>query len=190
MEVFAVRHTKVHVEDNICYGQKEIPLAESFNAELELLRRHLPDHFDVVYSSPSMRCMMLAKSLKNGKVVEDSRLLEMNFGLWEGKRWEEIPPNELNDWMNNFTEARPPLGENLLELYQRVKSFLDELRKQSYKKVLIITHAGVIRCLWSAILEIPLKNIFKISVGYGEIFSFTIKSDERMDVIHQKILTL
>ena len=41
----------------------------------------------------------------------------------------------------------PPNGETLYGMYTRIASFLDELKKEKYKKVLIITHAGVLRCV-------------------------------------------
>ena len=65
--------------------------------------------------------------------------------------------------MADFVNVKTPNGENLLELAERVKLFLDELRNQQHNKVLLITHSGVIRCIWSYLLEIPLQNIFKFN---------------------------
>jgi alpha-ribazole phosphatase len=52
---------------------------------------------------------------------------------------------------------------------------------------LLITHAGVIRCIWSYLLEMPIKNMFKIPVGFGEIFVFTLGEDRVMDAVKQKM---
>ncbi|NJL77227.1 MAG: hypothetical protein HC892_21620 [Saprospiraceae bacterium] len=51
------------------------------------------------------------------------------------------------------------------------------------RKVLIITHAGVIRCLWAYLLDIPLQNIFKIPVGYNEIFVCKLGKERMYDSI-------
>ena len=55
------------------------------------------------------------------------------------------------------------------------------------EKVLLITHAGVIRCIWSYLLEIPVKNMFKIPVGFEEIFVFNLGEEKTYDSIKQKL---
>jgi alpha-ribazole phosphatase len=60
---------------------------------------------------------------------------------------------------------------------------MDRLRMEEHKKVLLITHAGVIRCLWAYLLEIPLQNIFKIPVAYNEIFIFNLTKNSNTDSI-------
>ena len=69
---------------------------------------------------------------------------------------------------------------NFESLFLRCTSFLDELRTKEYNKVLIVTHGGIIRSTWSYLLEIPLKNTFKIPLNFGEILHFHLaeKSDE------------
>src|SRR5690606_9768139 len=90
---------------------------------------------------------------------------------------------ELNNWMADFVNIKTPNGENLVELFARIKIFADRLRFQEYKKVLLITHAGVIRCLWSYLLDIPLQNIFKIPVGHNEIFICNLTKKASTDSI-------
>ena len=57
MEIYLVRHTKVAVAPNICYGQSDVALAESFFEEAEIILRKLsnPKNF-VCYSSPDPPC--------------------------------------------------------------------------------------------------------------------------------------
>jgi alpha-ribazole phosphatase len=183
MEVYVIRHTQVAVGKDICYGQSDVPLANTFLQDAEYFRNNLPSNFDRVYCSPLQRCKELASILKYDHVVYENALMEMNFGDWENQKWDEIHPDELNHWMADFVNVKTPNGENLRELFQRVQSFFNHLRKEEYKKVLIVTHAGVIRCLWAYLLDIPLQNIFKIVVGYKEIFSCKLGNDTMYDSI-------
>ncbi len=186
MEVYVVRHTAVEVEKDLCYGQMEVPLADTFAEEARFLQSKLPDNFDAIYCSPLMRCQRLAQQLSYKNIFYETAITEMNFGKWEGKKWNDINQEELHKWMENFVDIPTPKGESLSGLYQRVSNFMNDLRKKEYGKVLIITHAGVIRCLWAYLLEIPLYNIFKIPVAYGEIFAFSLGKISKNDRIFMK----
>lgn len=185
MEIYVIRHTRVVANSDVCYGQSDVPLADTFLSEAEAYKKKLPNDFDAVFSSPSSRCQMLADFLLFQPTLYENALLEMNFGEWEGKKWTDIAPTELDNWMKNFVSIRTPHGESLSEVFARVKSFLDKLREASYQKVLFITHAGVIRCIWAYLLEIPLRNIFKISIGYGEVFVVELGKTFSLDKIRQ-----
>ncbi len=187
MEIYVIRHTKVADVEGVCYGQSEVNLAETFSEEVDFYQKRLASDFDAVFCSPLQRCQKLAKNLNLGNIQVDSRLMEMNFGDWENQKWDDIDQDKLNDWMQDFVHTRTPNGENLSDLFFRVKSFLDDLReKQDLKKVLLVTHAGVIRCTWAYLLEIPLQNIFKIPVEFGEIFVFRLGKEDILDKIIMK----
>jgi alpha-ribazole phosphatase len=183
MEVYLIRHTKPKIEKGICYGQSDVPLSDSFEKEAEALMKHLPAKFNVIYSSPLTRCHKLAKLIANGyqpianSLKTDTRLMEMNFGDWELKNWDAIDQSQLNNWMQDFVSVKVPNGENFEELYSRVNSFVEELLKQQYEKVAIVTHAGVIRSIVSKILEVPLKNAFKLPVDYSSVTKLNISGD-------------
>ena len=150
MEVYVIRHTPVAVGKDTCYGQSDVSLAESFPKDFTYYENQLPSDFDVVYCSPLKRCTDLASALKCEKIRIENALLEMNFGDWENKKWEDLNEAELNNWMADFVNVKTPNGENLLELAERVKLFLDELRNQQHKKVLLITTAFTRRCVVSS----------------------------------------
>ncbi|MCS6833085.1 MAG: alpha-ribazole phosphatase [Flammeovirgaceae bacterium] len=169
MEIYVIRHTPVAIEKDTCYGQSDVPLANTFAQDVEKIKNHLPIDFDIVYCSPLKRCKDLANALRFENIIFENALMEINFGNWENKKWNDINPQELNNWMTDFVNKKPPGGENLVELFSRVKLFLDDLKNKNYKKVLLITHAGVIRCVWSYFLGVPLESIFTIPVKYDEV---------------------
>jgi alpha-ribazole phosphatase len=183
MEVYVIRHTSVDVEQGICYGQLDVPLAPSFESEKAIVQTKLPIDIDIVYSSPLSRCVLLAQSLGYKNIQFEDALLEVNFGDWEGKKWSEINKEKLEKWMLNFVTAKPPLGESLEELFERTKLFLEKLRDANHQKVLLVSHAGFIRCVWAYLLEIPLQNILKIPVGYGDVLSFNLGVEPMFDTI-------
>ncbi|PIF44824.1 alpha-ribazole phosphatase [Chryseobacterium sp. 52] len=166
MEIHLIRHTAVENPENLCYGFSDIPLRNDFAEDCKAV--HLDENYDRVISSPSKRCILLAEHFKlNYKT--DERLREMNFGNWELKKWAEIPEEEINPWYKDFINIKASGGENLTEMQTRILSFWNELCiSESPDKVLLITHAGVIRLIIQSILEFPLENIFKIQIDYGK----------------------
>lgn len=178
MEVYLIRHTAPQIEKDVCYGQTDIPLAETFRADSKKVLKCLPDKIDVVYSSPLNRCMQFAALVKsNQKVIQDKRLMEMNFGSWEMKKWDTIDQKILSKWMKDFVNEKAPGGECFTVLNQRVKTFFNEkINSFNNEKnaIAIITHAGVIRSFLCTVLEIPLVNAFKVSLDYGSVTKLNI----------------
>lgn len=185
MEVYVIRHTPVATGRETCYGQINLPLADTFIKDTEQFQIQLPKDFDVIYCSPLKRCKDLATALNFENIIYENSLMEMNFGDWENKKWNDLNQDELNNWMADFVNIKTPNGENLIELFERVKFFFDNLRRQKHKKILLITHAGVIRCLWAYLLDIPLQNIFKIPVGHNEIFICKLTDNKLTDSIRR-----
>lgn len=69
--------------------------------------------------------------------------MELDFGAWEGRRWNEIGQTAIDAWVADFAHHRPGGGESVAGLMQRVAAVWDESR--SVARTLWITHAGVIR---------------------------------------------
>ena len=183
MELYLVRHSSVNVEKGTCYGQWDVALADTFTQEIASLKVQIPETFDIVYSSPLSRCNIMAKELQKSDILEDKRLLEMHFGDWENKNWDDLNSDELTKWMDDFVNQRTPNGENLVDLADRVKSFITYLRTTDAQKVLIVTHAGVIRCFIALLLKVPYENIFKLSIDYCQVVKINLGSTEAEDLL-------
>ncbi len=176
MEIHLIRHTKPNIAKNVCYGQSDVGLLDSYDLEKSEFSKKLSQNYDAVFSSPLSRCLRLANDLNIGEALTDKRLMEYNFGQWEGRAWDEIPKKELDPWMSDFVNYPAPDGESLKLMFERVKNFIDELSNKEYNKVLIVSHSVVIRCFWAYTLEIPLQNLFRIKVEFGDIWQFNIDS--------------
>ncbi|NQX91259.1 MAG: histidine phosphatase family protein, partial [Flavobacteriales bacterium] len=133
MEIHVIRHTLINFDKNKCYGQLEVPLKESFEEEAEQLAAQRSNDYKVVFSSTLSRCFKLADHLKLGTVKTDTRLLELDFGDWEGKLWNDINQDDLNHWMEDFVNVPPTNCETLNQMFERVSSFIDEVRNQNFE---------------------------------------------------------
>lgn len=173
MEVYVIRHAKVKIDEGVCYGQSDIALTEHYSSALESIQLRIPKDIDLVVSSPLKRCVQTASHFSTN-IQTDARLMEMNFGEWEMKKWESLSEKELLFWTNNYVNHAPPKGETLQEVYQRASEFLELLRNREYSKALIVTHSGIIRCFWTYLLQIPLTHTFRIPVDYYEVFHFRL----------------
>jgi alpha-ribazole phosphatase len=178
MEVYLVRHTETVCEKGICYGQSDVGIREPYDVIFESILNQLPQDA-VLYSSPLQRCVVLAKHIqKNSKIesiIEDSRLMEMNFGDWELKSWDDIPQEILNPWMTDFVNVRVPNGESFVDLDFRVREFLDnDISKTAAKPIIIVAHAGVIRSILCKINNLPLQEAFKSKLNFGAVVKIEI----------------
>ncbi len=173
MDIYLIRHTSVANDNNICYGQSNIPLSDSFVEEAKAIKNYLSDDIQLI-SSPSIRCVRLSEFISQG-VVYDNRLLELNFGLWEGMEWSSISKGEIELWAKDIIYRPCPNGECYNDLYKRATLFWDNIKtKTCYTKIAVITHSGVIRSILSYILNIPLENSFNISIDFAGISKISI----------------
>ncbi len=160
MKLWLVRHAQPLVEAGICYGASDIaadPAATLTAAQC--LAAALP-HGVCVLSSPLQRCEQLAQVLRGLRpdlaYVQDARLQEMDFGQWEGQRWDAIPRAELDGWTAAFDSWRCGGAESVADFMRRVGSVWDETRVRQQPMVWI-THAGVIRA--ATLLAQSLRHI-------------------------------
>ena len=183
MEIHVIRHSPVKFNKNRCYGSLDVPLANTFENDVKKINKLLDNDYNIIYCSPKNRCFKLANALELKNILTDQRLSELDFGDWEGKLWSDINKKDLKSWMEDFVKIPAGNGESLNQMFIRVSGFIEDLRNEKFDKVLIITHSGVIRCIWGYLLEIPLKNIFKIPVGYFECFTFNLGEKRELDSI-------
>lgn len=169
MEIYLIRHTSIAVEKGFIYGRTDVSLSEDFSKEKLKVLSQLPGNLDRVYSSPSTRCTLLAAEISREYII-DERLYELNFGLWEGKNWNTLDPNNSQFWMEDYINRCPPEGESMNQMSERVIEFWNEISELRLKKIAIVTHGGVIRIILTLLRKIDLKSSFDISIKFGEVF--------------------
>jgi alpha-ribazole phosphatase len=101
-----------------------------------------------VASSPLQRCECLARCLQELRpdllYKQDVRLAAMDFGCWEGPRWDSIARADFDGWMAAFEGYRVGGAMTVGELMRRVTVAWDEMLVDG-REAAWITHAGVIR---------------------------------------------
>ncbi|MGB3625219.1 MAG: alpha-ribazole phosphatase family protein [Henriciella sp.] len=143
-----LRHTRPVDSKGRCYGLTDLPPGPDFGAVADMLAQSLPS-VSLIVTSPLMRCRLLAQRLAEARDVPmriDERIIEMDFGTWEGRLWAEIPRDEIEAWAQDFLEGRPHGGETVAMLETRVRAALDDAPGLvEDPDVLWVTHAGVVR---------------------------------------------
>ena len=171
MELYLIRHTAVQAP-GICYGHHDVPLADTFAAEVAQLRPRLPPPPAGgyrIFSSPARRCLQLAAEFE-GPIQADERLREMHFGTWENRPWNDLPPAETEPWMADYVTLAPPGGETFGAVQERAAAFLAEQTEPADQPpTLVFTHGGTIRALLCHCLEIPLRNAFQLRIDFASV---------------------
>jgi len=146
MEVILIRHTAVDVPTGTCYGQTDVPLKSSFEAEATRTRAELDacGPIDHAYTSPLSRCTRLAAFCGYADAERDPRILELNFGEWEMMLFDDITDPHLEAWYKDHIHTPVTGGESFMQQYQRVSDFLDELKTKPWKRVAVFAHGGVL----------------------------------------------
>jgi len=169
MEIVLTRHTSVDVPQGVCYGWTDVPLKNTFEEEAAITKARLEEYgtFDVAFSSPLMRARKLATFCGYPNHITDDRLKEMNMGEWEMKPFDAINDPNLQRWYDDYMHIAATGGESFDSFYQRVASFLEELRHEKYKRVAIFTHGGVLLCAGIYAGLFPAEGCFAHHMDYG-----------------------
>lgn len=106
-------------------------------------------HIDLVYSSPLQRTVSTAElALPGRELLLEPRLMELNFGRFEGKTMAENQQDPAwLQWMAEPFYTAAPEGESYAELRRRAVAWMNELPDEGH--VVAFTHSGTIQMLLS-----------------------------------------
>lgn len=154
MKIYLLRHGQT---DWNCIwkmqGATDIPLNETgIRQAHEAAERMKDEHYDAIYSSPLVRARVTAEiiSEKLGmNFTVDERLKEMCFGVLEGTTpdYSEINPNRKRFFDEPANYVPDPTAESFDDVGRRCESFLDELKKTGYDRVLIVCHGALTKSM-------------------------------------------
>jgi alpha-ribazole phosphatase len=167
VQVFLIRHPRPLVEPGVCYGRLDVDCADP---QLVAERLQLPAATTIL-SSPLRRARRLAEALAVPARVEvqlDARLSEIDFGDWEGRRWDDIDRAAIDDWAADVLNFTPPRGESVADLQRRVVDLAGELAATcGVPHVALVTHAGVIRALLGHWRGLPTAEWTQLKCDFG-----------------------
>jgi alpha-ribazole phosphatase len=166
-----VRHTQPALAEGICYGRMDLDLAPTWPREFEQCLALIPAAGSIL-SSPSSRCLRLAQALgqRDGVDVQvDDRLLELNFGTWEGLSWDEIPRDSIDEWVADAVDHAPGDGESLRTLWLRVLEVREEVLSRLSGNIVVVSHHGPLRALAAQNAGQPMETLMTYQIAWGGV---------------------
>jgi broad specificity phosphatase PhoE len=161
-----IRHaTTAWNEKRRLQGHVDICLSAKGRAEAALWR--LPDEFagGRWVSSPLLRAVQTARALGALRLACEPRLVEMDWGEWEGRTIDELrlnDPEHMHEVEQRGLDFNAPGGESPRQIQDRLAPWLKEIAGER-RDVVAVCHKGVVRALyakavgWNMLGRPPLK---------------------------------
>ncbi len=166
MKMYIIRHGQTPWNARKCLqGRSDVDLNENGIYLAELTGKALRDvTFDMAFTSPLIRAKHTAQCILAGRkvpIIEDERLIEISFGIYEGCCYAEENRQVPQQWIENFFHApqdyvAAPGGESLDDVEKRTRNFMEDIcsRKELQDKtILVSTHGCALRGLLNSIRE-------------------------------------
>jgi alpha-ribazole phosphatase len=174
MQVYLIRHPPPSDIEGLCYGRLDVAVKkQAIISTAESVSARIPGQSlasACVYSSPSSRCVGLARRLASPRkptTAED--LIEMNFGRWEGLAWDAVPRDQLDAWVNDVWNYRPGGGESAEMVATRWSRWLDHVQRIGNGTVVAVTHAGVIRVALARSGQLDSSSAIEAPIPFGSV---------------------
>jgi probable phosphoglycerate mutase len=120
---------------------------------------------------------IIAKQIKL-EIQIDSRLRERNLGLFQGLNNEELKagfPLEYANFQTGNPDYMIPEGESYRQMTDRIsRCFAEIALRHTGQNIIVITHGGVLGCLFRWVLEIPLGSKRHFSLPNAALNLFTV----------------
>lgn len=173
-ELYFIRHGETDWNAEGRYqGSKDIPLNDIGRGQADLNGKLLVQILERAGRSPAdftwhasplgrtRETMQRVRSAFSGPLPEvtfDRRLVEVSFGIYEGRLHTELSAGEMaiaGERDASFWDFRPPSGESYEDVAQRVRSFAaDTLNGPA----IIVAHGGILRILRRLIEDFPAER--------------------------------
>jgi len=171
--VVLVRHAEPEESaQGLCYGTLDVGLSDEGRARAGRLAASFAGlAYDAVYASPRRRTSETAAPLAQARaltVLVDDELREIDFGEFEGRRYDEIAathPEAYRQWMEAPTTVTFPGGESYEDLRVRATRALARIR-EAHDCAVVVTHGGVVRAGLAEWLSMPADAIFRLDQRY------------------------
>lgn len=138
-------------------GRCNEPLNETGKKEAKDVSKKLKDtHIDLIISSPLDRAKETALEINKNKdvdIIYDDRIIERDFGEFEGLETKNF---DFNGYWDYYKNEKYQKAENIKDFFERVYRFLDNIKeKYPNKDILIVAHGGIripIDCYFSNLI--------------------------------------
>lgn len=141
--IYIIRHGQTEVNHRqALQGRSDFPLNDAGIAQAQKAAEGLKDIlFGHVFASPLRRAVQTAKIIAPDiQPVVDERLIEMDYGPYEGTDLNNLPPEVLTFFRDFIHNPAPEGMEPLSSVLERARAFVESIRGLE-ENILISTHA-------------------------------------------------
>ncbi len=185
-------HSTANAKGVLAGQLPDIALSEIGLKQAEKIAKKFEDSdISAIYTSPLLRCHQSIQPFldqshkKKIPVYEDFGIIEMDYGLWSGKKLRSLSKFPL--WLR--IQRKPsavtfPAGESFISMQKRSRrSLLAIAKKHPRGKILLVSHGDVIKVMVTSLLGLPLDNFQKIVIDPASVTVVDI-SAKKSQIIH------
>lgn len=176
MTLYVVRHGRTEANaEGLLLGRADPDLDEVGREQVARIAEAIGP-VDRVVSSPLTRCRKTAEAIAGtgGQVEVDERLVELDYGEFDLRPLSEVPAETWAAWRADVG-FRPPGGETLSELGERVFAVLDELAPSAVEgHVAVVTHVSPIKAALAWALGTGMEISWRSFVAQASISQLAV----------------
>ena len=183
--IYLVRHGEVYNPHNIIYGNLPgYSLSENGILQIQNVADQLFDKTNnpIIFSSPLERAIesaeIISSKFKTNFII-DNHLKETNIGVYEGKKFNELPVNYINEnGINPEIESAKSIRKRMLKWIDQIKNY------KANKNMIAISHKDPIIILLLHFMKKKIDDTQKIKLDPGGVFK--IQYDD--EIIIQSVI--
>jgi len=179
--IFLVRHGSTDHLGHVISGRMEgVALNDRGRRDAEAAAGRLrAERIEALYTSPVQRAQETAAPLATALGLQaqvDERLLEIDFGDWTGKRFDELDGDDgWRRWNDARATARAPSGETMAEVQSRLRAFLSDAQARHPEgRVAAVSHADVIKALLANVLGFSMDRHAAVEISPGSVTALCV----------------
>lgn len=181
LEVILIRHgrTAYNATGRI-QGRIDNPLDELGMEQAERVGERLArDACEgaLLIHSPLQRAVRTAEIIASvsgvvSDVSVDPNWIELDYGSFDGLHQSEVDPHTWSTWRAN-PEFRPPNGESLVDVENRVRVALNHVIEQGRRTVIVVSHVSPIKAAITVAMGVNTEVVWRTRLDTAAISRIT-----------------
>lgn len=201
---FLMRHAQTDAnKDDVFIGSRSADADINSSGRLDAMNvgRFLKEtvtSIDIVFCSPLKRCLQTAELVMDsvgGELVTDDRLIEMDYGDWDGVERGKIDTDDYYNYLRNQKYRIPGSSDTYEILRSRAQSFLEDIINGQVgevstfgKRILVVTHKTIGRIMVQAIEKKSSMHFRSIPMENASLRKIVIDNKETSVAYYIKVL--
>ncbi len=130
----------------------------------------------LVVSSPLLRALDTGRAIAAAAgcdVVLDDRLIELDYGEWDGRGLTDVPPDAWERWRTD-PQFAPPGGESLEAVTARMSAAMaDLLARDDERPVVVVSHVSPIKAAVTWALGVGVEATWRLRLDLASLTTIT-----------------